>query len=213
MQHYGSYTDDVDIVFHEDELEDSNLERYHANENIPRRQFRNLTETERHEIYEALLERSMHGRLKRNTTTRVAEMFQVSRYQVQRVWRRVKECRSQGIPVDVSSRKPKNGGRKKVQDDLSVVLSVPLHRRTTIRSLAEAIGVPKSSLHRWFKQGKLRRHSNALKPLLTEANKIDRLRWCIYMLDPNTMPHEPKFIDMENIVHLDETWHYYTKKQ
>jgi hypothetical protein len=79
MQHYGSCTDDVDIVFHEDELEDSNLELYHANENISRRQFRNLTEIERHEIYEALLERSMHRRLKGNTTTRVAEMFQVSR--------------------------------------------------------------------------------------------------------------------------------------
>ncbi|CAO1945877.1 unnamed protein product, partial [Urochloa humidicola] len=142
----------------------------------------------------------------------VAEMLQVSRYQVQRVWRRVKECRAQGRLVDVSSRKPKNCGRKKIQADLSVVLNVPLRRRTTIRSLAEAIGVTKSTLHRWFKQGKLRRHSNTLKPLLTEANKKERLQWCIYMLDPRTLPNEPKFIEMENIIHLDEKWYNATKK-
>jgi hypothetical protein len=64
-----------------------------------------LTEAERHAIYEALVQRSTRGRLQRNTTTRVAELLQVSRYQVQRVWRRVKECRAEGRPVDVSSRR------------------------------------------------------------------------------------------------------------
>jgi hypothetical protein len=32
------------------------------------------------------------------------------------------------------------------------------------------------------------------------------------MLDPQTLPNEPKFIDMENIIHLDEKWYYATKK-
>jgi hypothetical protein len=31
------------------------------------------------------------------------------------------------------------------------------------------------------------------------------------MLDQRTLPHEPKLIDMENIIHIDETWHYCTK--
>ena len=135
-----------------------------------------MTETQRQQIYAALLERSARGRLKRNTTTIVAQMFQVSRYKVQRIWQRAKECRAQGIPVDVRSRKPKRSGCKKAQIDLFEVLSVPLHSRSTIRSLAKAIGVKRSTLHRWFKKGLLRHHSSTLKPLLTEENKRDRLK-------------------------------------
>jgi hypothetical protein len=143
MQDYGAHVDTADTSFHEDDFEDLNFEHNHALENIshPSRKCRNLTEAERHAIYEALVQRSTHGRLQRNTTTRVAELLQVSRYQVQRVWRRVKECHAERRPVDVSSRKAKNCGRKRIQADLSEVLNVPLRRRTTIRSLAEAIGV------------------------------------------------------------------------
>ncbi|CAN6283788.1 unnamed protein product, partial [Urochloa humidicola] len=206
MQNHGVHAPAEDIEFYEDESEDSDFEHDHDHENIAH-QSRNLTEAERHAIYEALLERSTHGRLKRNTTTRVAAMLQVSRYQVQRVWRRVKECCAEGRPVDVRSRRPKNCGRKKIQVDLSAVLSVPLNRRSTIRSLAAAIGVKKSTLHRCFKEGQLRRHSNTLKPLLKEDNKKERLQWCICMLDPHTLPNDPKFIDMENIIHVDEKWY------
>ena len=32
------------------------------------------------------------------------------------------------------------------------------------------------------------------------------------MLDPNTISSDPKFIDMHNIVHIDEKWFFMTKK-
>jgi len=32
------------------------------------------------------------------------------------------------------------------------------------------------------------------------------------MLDQRTLPNEPKFIDMENIIHQDEKWYNTTKK-
>jgi len=99
-----------------------------------------------------------------------------------------------------------------MQVDLSEVLNVPLHRRTTIRSLAKAIGVTRSTLYRWFKEGLLRRHSNTLKPLLREENKKERLRWCVSMLDHRTLPNEPKFIEMINIIHMDEKWFNITSK-
>nr|ABA96632.1 transposon protein, putative, Mariner sub-class [Oryza sativa Japonica Group] len=73
-------------------------------------------------------------------------------------------------------------------------------------------GVPKSTLHRMLKEGILRRHSNTLKPLLKEENKRSRLRWCLSMLDWHTLPNEPKFVDMRNIVHIDENWFNTTKK-
>lgn len=131
---------------------------------------------------------------------------------MQRIWQRAKKCRAQGIPVDVRSRKPKRCGRKKLQIDLSKVLSVPLHKRSTIRSLAKEIGVRKSTLHNRFKEGLLRRHSSTLKPLLTEQNKRERLQWCLAMLDQRTLPHEPKFSAMQNIIHMDEKWFNTTSK-
>jgi len=209
MHDYGVYADAVDIVFDE-ELEDSYVEGEHTNTNNSHK-FRILTDTERQQIYEALLQRSNRGKLKKNTANIVAQMFPVSRYQVRRVWRRAKQCRAQGRPVDVRSRR-KNCGRKRIQIDLSDVLRVPLHRRRTIRSLANAIGVKKSTLHRWFKDGLLRRQSSTLKPLLMEDNKKDRLRWCLSMLDRRTLPNEPKFIEMHNIIHMDEKWFNTTSK-
>jgi len=210
MHDYGVYADAMDIIFDEDELDDSDVD-HHANENNAH-QSRNLTDTERQQIYEALLLRSDHGRLKRKATTNVAQLFQVSRYKVQRIWQRAKQCRAQGIPVDVRSRKPKRCGRKKLQIDLSKVLSVLLHKRSTIRSLAKEIGVKKSTLHNRFKEGLLRRHSSTLKPLLAEQNKRERLQWCLAMLDQWTLPHEPKFSAMQNIIHMDEKWFNTTSK-
>lgn len=170
MHDYGVYNDGLDITFDIEELKDSNVEEDgHANENTTHQSRKNLTETKRQQIYEALLESSNHGRLKKNSTNVVTQMFHVSRYQVQSVWQRVKQCRAQGRPIDVRSRR-KNCGQKKIHIDLSVVLSVPFHRRT-IRDLANGIGVKKSTLYRCFKQGLLRRHSSTLKPLLREDNK------------------------------------------
>jgi AraC-like DNA-binding protein len=66
-----------------------------------------------------------------------------------------KKLHCTGISVDVNSLIPKNCGRKKVQVDLTRVVDIPLNRRGTIRTLANALGVSKSSLHRLFKQGLL----------------------------------------------------------
>ena len=86
---------------------------------------------------------------------------------------------------------------------------MPLSQRSTIRSLSAAINVPKSTLHRKFKQGQLRRHSNAIKPLLTDANKLQRTEFALSMLIPGTNP--PKFQEMLDCVHVDEKWFYLTK--
>lgn len=111
----------------------------------------------------------------------------------------------------MSSNKSKNG-KKRFQFDLSKVATIALHKRSTIRKLANALEVSKSSLHRWFKEGLLHQHSNSLKPQLKEANMKERLRWCMSVLDPNTLPHEPKFKDIDNIIHIDEKWFNATKR-
>nr|XP_017221385.1 PREDICTED: uncharacterized protein LOC108198123 [Daucus carota subsp. sativus] len=131
---------------------------------------------------------------------------------VQRIWKRARETSINGM-VDVSHLKAKNCGRKRVQVDLEQLKTVPLSKRTTIRSTAYAIKVSKSTLHRCFKDGKIRRNSNSIKPLLTNKNKENRVEFCLSMLDANSFPNNPRFVSMENMIHIDEKWFYLTKKK
>jgi DNA invertase Pin-like site-specific DNA recombinase len=181
IQDYGVYADDINIVFDQEELTDSEDEvNDFANESIGGK---DLKERERQDIYEALLELSNRGKLKKNSTHIIAQRFNVKLRTVQRVWQRAKEYRADGTSVDVRSKKPINCGRKRIVVDLSSIASIPLHRRTTIRSLAKELGVKRTTLHRLFKNGEIRRHSSSLKPYLKEENKIARLKWCLRMLD------------------------------
>lgn len=52
-----------------------------------------------------------------------------------------------------------------------------------------------------------------MKPYLKEATKVARLKFCLSMLDQHSLLHEPKFVTMYNIVHIDEKWFYMTKKK
>ncbi|XP_074313896.1 uncharacterized protein LOC141649095 [Silene latifolia] len=166
-----------------------------------------LTNAQRMRVYNALLERSDRGKLRRNTTTEVSNLLSVPLRTVQRIWKLGKSTGG-----DVKHKKKKNCGRRKVQVDLSRIMDIELNKRTTLRSLAEALGIGHTVLFRHFKEGLIRRHSNTIKPYLKDEHKWVRLRFCLYMLDQSTIPCEPKFIGMYYIVHIDEKWFYITKK-
>ncbi|XP_065847377.1 uncharacterized protein [Euphorbia lathyris] len=168
-----------------------------------------LSNEKRQAVYEMLLQKSVDGKLMRHITMMVASSFGIPKRTVQRIWKQAKDC---GTNVDVSYRKTKNCGRKRIQIDLDRIQSVPLHKRTTLRSLSSAINISPSILARRLKFGKIRRHSNAIKPILKEENKRSRLQFCLSMLEANTIPHEPIFKGMYNMVHIDEKWFYMTKK-
>ncbi|XP_060211797.1 uncharacterized protein LOC132639362 [Lycium barbarum] len=72
--------------------------------------------------------------------------------------------------------------------------------------------MPKCSLHRRFKHGDILRHSSAIKLHLSEENKKARQRFCISMIEGSSIPRDPIFKNMFNIVHIDEKWFYMTKK-
>jgi hypothetical protein len=103
---------------------------------------------------------------------------------VQSIWRTAKKCVAQGIPVDVRNKRRNACGRKKAIIDLSRVRTIALNKRSTIRDLAQELQVKKSTLHNRFKDGQLRRHSNTLKPLLKDSNKLQRLQYCVSMIQP-----------------------------
>jgi YesN/AraC family two-component response regulator len=95
---------------------------------------------------------------------------------VQHVWHRAKGCRDRGEPVDVSSNKPKHCDKKNKSADLTRIATIPLHKRNTIQKLAKELRVSKSWIHKQFKSGLVKRHSNSLKPYLKDENKKERLR-------------------------------------
>ena len=142
---FGVYTDGVHILFDEDGLSDSDDEDYQQPlQEEATNMLKNLTQRQRQDIYQDLLQLSTNGILQRNSTTLIAAKYNVHVRTIQRVWQRAKNCLAQGIPVDVNSLRPKNCGRKKNQVDLTRVADIPLNRRGTIRSLAYGLQSSKS---------------------------------------------------------------------
>jgi hypothetical protein len=147
-----------------------------------------------------------NGRLKKGTYKSVASLYSVSISAIKRIWMRFKET------GDVSHKKTKNCGRKRVQIDRDQFRRIPFSKRSTLRDLESELKVSKSSLHRSQKHGTIRRHSNSIKPFIKEENKIVRLKFILSMLENGTIPHDPTFKTMHNIVYIDEKWFYMTKK-
>ncbi|VFQ99024.1 unnamed protein product [Cuscuta campestris] len=73
-----------------------------------------------------------------------------------------------GLPVCVQCKRKGNSGRKEVPVDIPKMLAVPFHRRKNIRALGYAMEVSKSTVQRWLKRKTIRRHSNAIKPYLSD---------------------------------------------
>ncbi|KAK1389474.1 hypothetical protein POM88_017652 [Heracleum sosnowskyi] len=133
-----------------------------------------VTNEKRYAIYAALLQRSVNGKLKKKTTRDVASIFSVSIRTVQRIWKRSREHTEDGV-ANVSNRKTKNCGRKRIEIDMERFRSIPLQQRTNLRSTASAMNMSTSLIYNNTRRGKIRRHSNSLKPLLTDQNKKARL--------------------------------------
>lgn len=130
---------------------------------------KNLTSDERNRIVQALLQQCKNKKLYRGVINSVAKEFKLNRKLVSRIWKTAKEQLNSGnssIKV-ISNKKDKCGRKKKdYSENLQAMKKVPFNRRGTIRSLACAIEVPKSTLHDRLKEGTIfKRITSAVKPL------------------------------------------------
>ncbi|KAI3873835.1 hypothetical protein MKW92_052199 [Papaver armeniacum] len=144
-----------------------------------------LTNEQRLTIYHFLLKDSNKGRLQKGPVPRAAQLFSVSAATVKRIWKRGKKFEANNLPVDMSSQKPNRAGRKAKGFDSSKIMEIPLRLRTNLRSLAEALHMPKSTVHRYVKKGAIKKHTNTTKPAFTVDIKKKRLEFCLEMLDPS----------------------------
>ena len=90
--------------------------------------------------------------------------------------------------------------------DLDMLRATPLCQRTTIASASKAIGIHKTTFYRMVKRGQIKRHTNSVKPGLTDNHRVARVRWVIMSIIPATIRTIPQFRNMYNMVHIDEKW-------
>ncbi|XP_058215524.1 uncharacterized protein LOC131326682 [Rhododendron vialii] len=135
---------------------------------LSRREKRNLTDQQRREILEILFSKSASGKLKRGCLKEVATMYSVDPRTVRQIVQKANSCIAKGLTVDVSPNLRGRVGRKRVQLDLNRIAALPYSQRTNIRSIAEALEVPRTTIHRRVKDGMMRPHTNPLKPCLSE---------------------------------------------
>ena len=165
---------------------------------------KNLSEVKQNAIFRKLLENKVGDKLKHGAIPEVARQFSVSRVTVYKIWNKIKAA-VDGEAVDLSSKK-KGFHKKKDHNIEEKLLDVPLNKQGTIWSTSRHIGVPKSTLHRYFKCGEGRVHTNAVKPFLTKGNKVTRKDFCASHINRETN----LFQDMYDCIHIDEKWFYLT---
>lgn len=179
--------------------------------NIPRRPKKEFSNEERNAILQFLLQKTAKGKLLRGAIQFAAREFNFNRMTISRIWKRAQGCYAAGKRcANVDSLKKKNCGRKKkdYSQNLIKMRDVPLNKRSTIRSLAYQINIPKSTLFRIFKSGEsIKRVSSTVKPFLTDENKIERLEFCLSKLSCIT----GHFEDFYDYIHIDEKWFYLTQ--
>ena len=170
---------------------------------------KNLSNNQRNAIYDHLLEKTVNGKLPRGSMTSASTIFNVSRSTIYRIWKRGKSSRvSSTSNANVDSRIKANSGRrvKRTPSGLkNTIRELPLNKRRTIRLMAEASGIPRSTLHRAKKSGWIRRHTNSIKPKLTTENKIRRMRFAISFIS-RCRGDKYEFNNMYDVVHIDEKW-------
>ena len=85
------------------------------------------------------------------------------------------------------------------------VKGIPLRKRHTLQKLAKLMGVSKTTVHHWIVELTLHVHSNSLRPILTEENRLARFEMAMDAHDP---VDQTRYQDMCDQIHVDEKWFF-----
>lgn len=108
---------------------------------------KHMTSDKRRIIFDYLLRNSKNMVVNKGFKMVAAYKFSVSTRTIVRIWAHGKKNMENGI--DFSNKSVGNAGRKRIHVDITnKVKAVPFSKRTNIRTLANAIQVSKSTLHR-----------------------------------------------------------------
>jgi hypothetical protein len=147
----------------------------------------------------------------------VSEIFHVDQKTIRKIWlRALANFNNPDITSLISlSKKEENSGRPQqwiCQDVCDAVLLLPLNQRSTIRLIASALEIPKSSVFR------MRRDPNdvvimpnaiALQPSLSDVQKVQRVLFAVSKLNQVKDHHFHPFYDS---IHVDKKWFFISGK-
>ena len=137
--------------------------------------------------------------------------FAVSDDTVSRIWKLREKINLEdpsSIRRVLGNKKKGRVGTKRGQIDQAKVQSIPYEQRETIRSLADAMGMPKSTIFDHVKAGNFRWAPSIVKPVLTDYHRLARMQYCLSNLIPKPEVNLAVFKEVFNTIHVDEKWFY-----
>ncbi|XP_074289476.1 uncharacterized protein LOC141614629 [Silene latifolia] len=171
----------------------------------------NLDNLEREKICHLLLEKTNDGKLKHGAMNEVAAQFGVCRKTVTKLWKQAKMQHAAGHGISVNSKLKGRQMPKRKVFDTKKLESIELLKRTTQKGVSKGMGVSQSTVSRWVKADLIDSHTNAIKPLLSDKNKLERLIYCLSHLHYDKHTKQFIFKDQSNVIHIDEKWFFITK--
>ena len=119
-----------------------------------------------------------------------AKKFKMSERNVRKLWNKALENRKTNGVYAVPNKIQENSGRNKMynrEEVMEALEAVPASSRATMRSTALALGVSVRFVHSLVRDEKvIHPHNNAIKPYLTEQNKLFRLMYASDRLNRET---------------------------
>ncbi|XP_057771054.1 uncharacterized protein LOC130990838 [Salvia miltiorrhiza] len=158
-----------------------------------------------------LLANSSNEKCKDVVQKEATSIFGIGHRTVHRLWSNTKEKLQSGTPIVFTSTRKGVIHKDRKQHDVEKVKSLSILERSTIRKMAVKLEVSKSLLGQWIKRKELRPHTSAIKRLLTNANKIARMKYCLSNVVYDAAMSSYSYQSMHNVVHIDEKWFYMTK--
>lgn len=131
---------------------------------------------------------------------------------IQRLWARAKKAHADGLSMSPAVRSNKNQrGRHPIYDKDQIrehARLVPLQRRKSYRSLAANLGISHVTVFRYTRgpSGIFKKHTSAIKPALTDDNKLQRVMFALGHVGGNG-----RYEEMYDRVYVDEKWFYMTE--
>ncbi|KAF0689786.1 Aste57867_18805 [Aphanomyces stellatus] len=170
-----------------------------------KRNGRELSHEEKLNVVQVLQSSMQEGKLAHGSIKWTAALLKLHRNCVSKIWKAFKTG-------ELKSKKTGRVGRKQrytPREIVETVAEVPKPQRSTLRDIMDATGISLYHLHKNLKAGTIQRRSSRLKPLLTDANKLAPKPVAVLAESAAIGVgglQESEFLDMYDVVHLDEKW-------
>ncbi|XP_042056391.1 uncharacterized protein LOC121800975 [Salvia splendens] len=148
----------------------------------------------KNQVVQFIIGRCVGGVPPRGTLKEAQLKFTISRQTCTRWWNAAKKQQQRGTSVQLISVKKVRHYPKRLQLDVDLLKSLHFSKRCNLLSVAVGLGCSKTTVWRWVKDGLIIPHTSAIKPNLTAANKLLRLRFTVESLEFDRILNKIRFM-------------------